>query len=269
MKILAFSDPHLGRHSKFGKNFGKKLFDKVKRVAETEKPDVVICCGDLAEPDECTLTDGMKLFEAIPCKHKLLVAGNNDIEQVSRMKDRKFVDYVEVIGRLAEQHGIRLLDSRPFVLGDYAFVGNFGFYDLSLWRAPDNPDPKLPQTMSQLKSACLDWHIEHFGLSHTEIFNMCLKRLYNHLKMVAGKRIVLCTHTVPTRNMVLYGHSAKYDLQNAWMGFNDSELESPLADTPGLLTWLCGHTHRNHRTEGKVPMINVSGIEQPFIFEVN
>jgi len=266
MKILAFSDPHVGGHTKFGKEFGFELFGKVKRVAEKEKPDIVVCLGDLVDPDALNMTIALELFQQIPCEHKLMVAGNNDIEQIIRT--HKFSEHIQLIAMLAKRFGVTLLDAGPFTLGDYAFVGNFGFYDLSLWEPSIHPSDKYPKTKDALIANAKKIHMDNFGLTVAEVFEGYQEALRSGLKQVAGKKIVLCTHTVPTPDMLLYGHSAKYDFQNAWMGFDDSKSADPLINTPGLQMWLCGHDHRNHRIEKKVPMINVSGREQPHIFEI-
>jgi len=233
-------------------------------------PDVVLFCGDLVEsrdPD-MDLEFGLRLLKKIPAAHHLWVAGNNDIEFLFGRVP--ILDYPKALQELAVRYDVHLLDHEPITIGDIAFVGNFGYYDLSLWKTPKVHDPCYPSTRNSLLRDADKFHRKTLGISVMDLFNFCQQRLRQHIRQVAGKQMVAATHTVPSSEMLLYDHSPKFDFQNAAMGWDDEKSSHSIHQTPGLLFQFCGHTHRSKQIErpGTAPLINVSGQNQPLEFDL-
>lgn len=95
MRFLEFSDPHLTRAAEFGRptedglneylQLVVKSFDFVREIAEREKPDVLVCGGDVWDArdfiDTIALNVGYQVFSkltALPIPHKIVVVGNHD-----------------------------------------------------------------------------------------------------------------------------------------------------------------------------------------------
>jgi Icc-related predicted phosphoesterase len=259
MKLLALSDTHLGHPGWQG--FGNRIWEKATAITQNEPVDVLLFCGDLCEPGQVPLKDALDLMSKVRATVKLWVAGNNDIEWFMR-KNQNLEDYPDWLGALASQYGIELLDQKPVLLGDYAFVGSFGAYDFSLWRTPKIPCERFPNTLKDLVLDAAKWH-RKMGLSHgpLETFQLCQNRLWKHLKSIDPKyKIVVATHTVPSPDMVLYGHSPAYDHKNAWMGWDD---KGKILKHPNVIAHLCGHTHRSCLINQTPLVMNVSGDYQP------
>ena len=267
MKVLAFSDTHLGHPN--WKGFGEIVFDRAMRLAKASPMDVVLFCGDLIEPGNPTVTleDGLKMLASIPAKHHLMVAGNNDIEALNLVNT---LDYAGVLASKASAYGIKVLDEAPVTVGHVSFAGNFGGYDLSLWQPPAQPDPEYPSTYEELVSRVNAAHAKKVGCSYGELFQTCQMALWRHMQTlsIGSTKIVMATHTVAMPEFVLYGKSPQYDYQNAWMGWDDSKAPVSLLRTPGLVHYLCGHTHRAAFVDGKVQKRNISGGDTPYILEV-
>ena len=271
MKILALSDTHLGHPGWHG--FGEAAWERAAKLAQEQPIDVLLFCGDLCDPGRMELDIGLTLMVKVQAKLRLWVAGNNDIEWVRRSGDGEepINDYPHVLSSWAHPFGVTLLDKGPVLYRGVVFVGNFGGYDLSLWR-PGKPSPNFPATAEAIRADAEECHRQAGMPAPLELFRMCQERLHRHLDEVAELRqpTVIATHTVPDPGMVLYGNSPAYDYQNAAMGWDDSQQPHPLLKHPGLVLQLCGHTHRSGVIErpGLPPLVNVSGQDQPLIFEV-
>lgn len=266
---MTLSDTHLGMPS-WG-TFGEDVFAAARKKATHEPVDVVLHNGDIVEPESgLPLEAGLDLLQQIPAQHHLWVAGNNDIQYL--FGQSPILEYPEVLQRQASPYGIQLLDYSPLVIGDITFVGNFGFYDLSLWKKSDKPSDKFPNTLEDLRADAKGWHKKNLGVGIDDFFRFCQDRLRAHLRQMQDRaaKLVVATHTVPSPEMVLYGHSAEFDYRNAWMGWDDSLSSNPLHSFGNVALQFCGHTHRHKITErkGLSPLINLSGKEQPLIFNL-
>lgn len=270
MKILILSDTHLG-HPGWG-SFGEDVFDRATALARSNTVDVVLHCGDLVEPSNpnMTLNYGLSRLAAIPAKHHLWVAGNNDIEMVRTRQN--LLQYAVLLQNYASQYQIKLLDYAPFVHNGVGFAGSFGAYNLSLWRQPKTPVPGYPNTYQDLRRVATQEVLKETGVDLFAFFQHCQDSLHTDLNrlMLGGVKVVAVTHTVPTGDMLLYGKSPAYDFQNAWMGWDDSKSARPIANVPRLLYQFAGHVHRGFRVDrpGTGPLINVSGRDQPHLFDI-
>jgi len=268
VKVLVFSDTHLG-HPGWG-TFGYDVFDAANRIARSDSIDVVLFCGDLVEPSNqaMTLDDGLRKLAAIPAKHHLWVAGNNDIEFLPR---KSIMQYHQPLAFKAQAYGVQLLDAGYVVIDNVGFAGNFGFYDLSLWRNPKVIVSEYPVNYPDLYRTVSEFHKDEMGFDFMDLFKQCQMTLWRHIQTLVSRnlKIVVATHMVPGPEFLLYGESPAYDYQNAWMGWDDSKSASPIANTPGLVYQFCGHTHRSKTVKRlNSTLMNVSGQDQPYLFEV-
>lgn len=267
MKLLVLSDTHL--HKPGWGTFGHDVFQRALELAQAQGPiDVVLHSGDLVEPSvkQASLRDGLELLATIPAKLHLWVAGNNDIEFLDWK--RGVANYARDLQEEAKPFGVHLLDAGPVTYQDVTFVGNFGFYDMSLWQPPKVSSPNYPNTLAEVAENGNKWHRENMGgIVIPELFELCQSTLHRHLAQVpAGNRVVVATHTVPHPDMVLYGSSPAYDFQNAWMGWDDRHRARSISKTPNLIFQFCGHTHRSKRIDRpEGPLINSSGRDQPYL----
>ena len=269
MKILALSDTHLGHTSWNG--FGERAWAEAERLSRETQIDVLLFCGDLCEPGCTSLSEGLKLMSRVVATKKLWVAGNNDIETAYRYMGGSVFNYANWLATEAFPHGVHVLDYGPVQWGSYTFVGGFGFYDLSLWRAPSVRSPNFPHSLEVIRRDADDFHRKDMGTTVAELFSFCQDQIQRHLRAVSPEsKVIVATHTIPDAGMVLYGHSPAFDFQNAWMGWDDSNMPHPIALTPNLALQFCGHTHRSKRIDrpGTAPLVNVSGQDQPFVYDL-
>lgn len=268
MKILFASDLHLGKSS-----WGTYGPDILHKCIDGPEVDVFLFGGDLVEPhvNGVGLADGLTLIQRIPATVKLWVAGNNDIEHLHGKTNHILRDYAPMLQELGQKYGVHLLDNRPVVVEDTAFVGNYGSCDLSLWRTPVVRDDRFPQTIEDLRAQADRSYLKHLGCSVQEMFESCQKTLKSDIEATQGrqKKLVVATHTSPTPDFVFYGHSPGYDHKNAFMGWDDSRTQNPIYIARNLVLQVCGHTHRKETMERpRAPLLNISGDGQPRIVEI-
>ncbi|MFN3200484.1 MAG: metallophosphoesterase [Bradymonadia bacterium] len=276
--IMTLSDLHHGK-------WGTWAADTIKQAIETahrESPDVLLLGGDLAEPspDHRFQDEVLNLLAEIPVKEKLWVVGNNDLEDL----EGPISGYAAEAQLLAAPFGIHVLDHAPAIVDGVAFLGNLGWFDGSLWgKTPILADPSgdTPRTFAEAREMADAWTRSELGearmdISSQALFDLCQATLKAQFDEISNQvdDVVLMTHTAPDARMCLYGHSAKYDFLNFYMGW-DASLPSAqghwMTHTPSLKLRLCGHTHRFKTVldpTWHAPLINVSGQGQPRIFEV-
>ena len=140
-----------------------------------------------------------------------------------------------------------------------------------------------PQTWgSTLEREAVYWQREFGrraknGETSADVFKLCQDQLANDLGFLhldeEVKKIVGGTHFVPRVESVKYGHSAKYDYLNYYMGYDAANAPDvhQYFRHPKVVQGLCGHTHRHKTLEvDGVRVDNVSGglDDQACIIEV-
>jgi len=282
MKLLAISDLHIGKQG-WG-NFGDRTLalSEAKVMASYQPVDVVLFCGDLVDPDAAPtmqerlpiLEDALRRLKRIQAREHLWVLGNNDLlNMMSPASPLSMVDFV--LNMVGAKFGVHVLDREPKVVDNTAFVGNLGGFDGSLWRPPAMYSPNFPSTKEDMLRHLYPRELSiGADLSGVEYFERCQLRLHEHISQMEREhpsaKLVVATHTVPSPKMVVYGATPAYDHQNAWMGWDDDLSQRPIHKVSRLVLQLCGHTHRSGKIDrpGKAPLHNVSGQDQPLIFEV-
>ena len=268
-KILLTSDWHL--FGPEGDRF-KRLAD-LKKLCESDKPDVVIHAGDLVEPDGGrSYQDGLRvLAEAVSSVRCVLTtAGNNDLDAVVRsgIPLSQALAYMFVA---CADHGIRLLDVDPWKYGPLRYAGGHGGFDGSLFRETDLSRGQT--AAAHMEAEGHRW--QKYGLDALpgEFFASCRRRLLGHLAEDEVAPTILVTHTVPTPEMVRYGSSAKYDMLNAYMGWDEVAAGAELWKS-NVVAHLCGHVHRGYSLMlptqfGSIPAFNASGNDEMFLIVVD
>jgi predicted phosphodiesterase len=294
MKILCLSDLHFGKES-WG-DMGREAAQRAIDMSKSRRFDVFLFNGDLAEPgpdgdDYLHFREGMELLNQIEAPVKLFVCGNNDFE----LLHGPFEHYPEQLEHLVGHgqlppvagdltpcyHGFSVLDRCPFLVGDVAFVGSMGWANGWLWKESDREYPdsgQWPATYLEIREAYEKYWREHLGFEngdYLDLYGFCQQRLKGDIAAVATRasRIVVCTHFVPSPKFCKYGHSAKFDYLNWYMGYDAERDTWPYRhfEHPKVVMGLTGHTHRNKTVEVcGVPVHNVSSCsgEQPVVLEV-
>ena len=278
MKLLAISDLHIGKQGWGG--FGDQVLLKAQELAKEVPVDAVVFCGDLVDPDAAPLLqdrvlllqDALQRLKHIKAREHLWVLGNNDLaclmtptSPLSQMSALFF--------GVGAHYGVHVLDWVPRILDDVAFVGNFGAFDCSLWRPSQIYSPHHPPTKEEVLRTTFPKELTiGADLGCQEHFAIRQATLHDHIREVEqtypDKKLVVVTHTVPTPEFVVYGATPAYDHQNAWMGWDDNMSSRPIHTVPSLVLQLCGHTHRSGRLDRSAPLVNVSGQDQPHIFDI-
>ena len=243
-------------------------------IASRTPVDVLYFGGDIAEPgppEDPTrnLRAGIQSIDRIPAKHRIFVTGNNDLECLTAPLSEYHLEMVKHIG--GHNH---CLDAMPCVIGDVAFVGNIGWYDGALWKTPTTKSEGGPVTFEGVKDHLDEWFSktlrERTDMSSDDFYHDCRTRMIQHFDAVVAqsvKKIVVCSHFVPSDAFCIYGQSAKFDLLNYVMGYDGSR--RPEFNHPNVVMGLAGHTHRTcEHNVGRVLVRNVSGDGQPEIVSV-
>lgn len=248
MRILLLSDLHFGK-----KAWGSFAQDQVEWAKKKGSCDVLIFCGDLAESPE-DLHNGLDALRGIDAKHRLFVAGNNDVERLEKMggKVSNYAnDFQDLIGE-----DFHLLDRSPKKIDGVNFVGNMLSFNGSLWRSNmNNPSTNVvEQVKNTWEKAEKYWGGNPYNDISFPAFNQNLvKRLHSDVGTDGSSSIVI-THFVPHPDFVVYGHSEKFDYLNFFMGRNMTD------HYPNVRMGFCGHTHRRKSVYiGKTWVENVSG----------
>lgn len=285
MRIVTLSDLHVGKES--WRNFG---VEKAEAVAGIEA-DVLYFGGDLAEPDKefpqqgwDNFRRGLELLARSPASTKVFTLGNNDLEQ---LQEARLTEHYDEMSERVSEYGFHLLDRAPLIVGDIAFVGNVGWYNGSLWwkyegETPANLDskkasgeyPNDPETIGQ--EARGYFRETEFagklpeGLTSELFYQHCRDRLSKHLDEVHSdtgvEAVILGMHFVPDKSFVK-GDNPKYAFLNWYMG---AEAHADHYQRGKVVLGFTGHTHRSDvRTVGRLDVHNLSGLEQPRVFEIH
>lgn len=243
MRILVLSDLHLG---------GPRDAIGRKRIAEAQETeaDVLLFCGDLANT-EAAFADGLEGLLKIRAAHRLFVAGNHDLNGTGPVSQYA-AELQAMLGG-----AFHLLDDHPVDIKGIRFAGNMLGYDGSLYRG------SMP--FGEVAARAANGWRNGISEARRDISAEDLSRqLQERLLRDAVGECIVCTHTVPSSEFLLYGKSEKFDLYNYGMGV-DLSTRYP----SGALFGLCGHTHRDATVQvNGVTVHNISEMGQLRIFEL-
>ncbi|MBT7903106.1 hypothetical protein HN587_04515 [Candidatus Woesearchaeota archaeon] len=249
MKLIALSDLHLDKEEH--RETGLETIDQVAQIPG----DVLVVGGDVSQTKEYLELglEGLSKFEGT----KLAYLGNHELringfigENYSRLKD------------VFEKYGFQLLDDSPAVVRNIGFVGNVGWYDLSLYSG---------SRLEEYREISTDFYKKEFdtrGINQTQFNQICFRRVKEHIEQVSDSvdKIVLGIHHVAFKEFLKYGHTEYFDFKNLFMG--STEFQEAYSH-PKVAIGLCGHTHRSGRINysGK-PIYNISSDKKQKFLEI-
>ena len=254
MRLAFTSDLHTDAHPA-----NRQVWQEMAAILRDVQPDVFVCCGDIAANAQ---QFGVTLFalEGLTCP-KLLVPGNHDVWiQNPDWLQRGITSqqkYYQLLPALCRAAGFHLLWLEPCVIEEIAFCGSMGWYDYSLRNyALDGQISRQDYQRKRFQEWL--WNDErfvHWRVTGTGGDNM--QRLGDealtahmvhelaqqlHQAQQLASRIIVVTHMLPFRDMLLYRHEARWDYFGAFMG---SVLFGELLQSiPEVEIVLSGHTHR-------------------------
>jgi hypothetical protein len=269
LKIVAISDLHIGKEE-WG-NFG---IEKAKVASGISDVDVLYFGGDLSEQIEgdAGFERGLEILAASPARVKLFTLGNNDLEHIS---SSALTNHYEEFSKKIGAFGFHLLDSKPFLLGKLAFVGNVGWYDGSLW-TKFLGKTNFVNSEDAIKEAVENYFKnEQFkgklpgGLSSEGFYQHCRSRIEEHMALVDKNpdisSVIVGTHFVPSKDFIL-ADNPRFAFLNWCMG---AEGLVNHYGHPKVIVGFTGHTHRSElHLVRSVPVYNISGQKQPRILEL-
>lgn len=257
MRIVVLSDIHYGNdaHSAGGRPFSKKAHKEFAARAHSEKPDVLLVCGDVAD----TVIGKELLAKCLdtyrnPHGASLFVTGNHDVWY------RKRVGYFEGFpvfegvgfddaeekyhwhGREADRHGWTFLKDEPWELDGVWFLGNMGWYDFS--SAP--PELGMTPERYEAQRRFSDYVAMGYdsGPDQTPMLSFCSRRM-DELKVAASKLphyrrrngLVVATHVVGFPELM----GPIRDYYSAFFGNYSIGEDVVRGLSPDY--YCCGHTH--------------------------
>lgn len=228
MRIGIVSDIHLDVNKHF------PVLQTLIRLCNQKQLDKVIIAGDFSSD----YTAALHVIDSIKRNTQTevhFVPGNHDL-YISRDKDSKTI-YHE-LGQLPE-----CLATHPVDLGDWAIIGNTGWYDYSFQDEAftlREIEKKSYQGMMWEDRRYFQW-----GAEDKEIHDFFLHNLQSRLEQFKGKNIISVTHVVPYRRFV--EHKEGNPSWNYFSAFIGTDKIGKLYDNYGVKAAVFGHTHTRYK----------------------
>ena len=273
MRIVTVSDLHIGKES-WG-DFGIRKSQDVAKI----DTDVLYFGGDLAEPNKKNpqigwenFRRGLELLSKSSAQIKIFTLGNNDLEQ---LRNSRLTEHYNEMRECVGEYSFHLLDDTPLVVGDVAFVGNVGWYDGTLWwkflgktNFPNDADRIRQDSERYFREQEFPGKLVD-NLTSVSFYQHCRCRLTKDLDEAHSndsvKAVVLGIHFVPSKSF-LRGDNPQFSFLNWYMG---AEAHADHYQREKVILGFTGHTHHSDvRTVGNLDVHNLSGLEQPRVFEV-
>ena len=261
MKIAFISDLHVDISPE-----NLKLIDFLIERLQSLKPDVFIIAGDIAAKIQL-FENTLNMFSDISCS-KILVAGNHDIwvDSPSGLEEgiHSGTKYYELLPQLCERNGFTCLGMEPHVVDGIGFAGTLGWYDYTMRNKKyDNTIPMEHYRKKKYKGN-YTWNDLNFAhwmdtdgttrKNDEEIaqeMETLLKQQMHSLNDKEIKNIVVITHHLPFREMIVYRNVLPWDFFSAFMG--SEGLGRIILEESAVSHVICGHSHiKSHLNIGKV-----------------
>ncbi|MBI4822537.1 MAG: metallophosphoesterase family protein [Deltaproteobacteria bacterium] len=239
MRIASVSDLHID----YAEN--RELLVSLCMEILKQKPDVIVCAGDISH-DDGRISRTLTALRAI-APEVLYVPGNHELW---RREGDTFERYRVHLAKLARDAGAHYLPASPFVARGVAFVGTCGWYDYSFkadWL-------KLPEEVYRAKQldglAWSDANRVHFQvdgrpLSDAEVARQMERELAEQLEEVEARAdvrdVVVVTHHLAFEASVFRVGRRPWDFFNAFMG--SSALGDVIRRGRRVRVAIHGHTH--------------------------
>jgi len=242
MNVFIASDLHLQGNRPGGDRSLMKLADYVCRYGSSR--DVLMLLGDYGNSQK-SIRDCLSLFNPFRGK-RLAVIGNHDLWERSRVPET--INRYRLIQEIIESTGFHALDRAPLVIGDFAFVGNIGWYDYSFRDLADVPiEAYETKTIPGAKLACwFDACYVNWSDSDSEVTAQMTGSLKKQLGRLNGEKVIVGMHHVPTKKLLFHPRSMvpyEWRFANCFLGSNQfAELFSQARERIDHV--FCGHIHR-------------------------
>ena len=247
------------------------LVDLMVEHLQVETPDVFILCGDISPSSE-QFAETLARFRPVSCK-KLMVPGNHDVWVDSKNKLKKGIDstikYTQILPQACQENDFLCFGTEPFQLDKIGFAGCMGWYDYS-YRNPlfddtihedaykagelilgsDRPevsfwnDKRYAWWLRRPGQHLFNLRSRAVCRPDKDICGEMILSLGNQLKTLESTgvdRIVVVTHFVSFRDMVIYKDELPIDFFTAYDG--SEELERTIRSCRLVTHCLCGHSH--------------------------
>lgn len=251
MKITFTSDLHIDSSPE-----NLKLIDFLVEKLLLLKPDVFIIAGDVASNTQ-HFEEALKKFSELS-SHKLFVPGNHDIwiDSPSSLKKgiHSGVKYNEILPQLCTRNGFIFLGLEPYCIDGIGFAGTIGWYDYSLRNKNYDSEFSIETYQSKQYQDRFTWNDLKFAYwmddarnrrkSDEEVTQEMETALQHQIETLTARgvaRIVVVTHHVPFREMLLYPNRLPWDFFSAFMG--SEGLGKIILEEKKVCHVLCGHSH--------------------------
>ncbi len=237
MKIGILSDIHVDVNYKED----NRVEDAVLKCVEKNNIEILIIAGDISSDYRKTLSV-LNEFEKQSSARILFVPGNHDIWN----KKHQNMNTNFIYNELKKYKGN--LSRKNIVIGDWAFVGDIGWYDYSFgsdeYEIADFCKGKAFERTWQDKNY-VDWEMTDIEVND-RFYNMLKERL----EQVKDKKIIFVTHMVIHEAFIVHESREIWKYFNAFLG---SKKYKNLIKEYNVKYAIMGHVH--YRKRGKVGSI--------------
>lgn len=238
MKALVFSDLHFGK---------KNTADKLERLIQiTERPDVVLLCGDNAEL-ELDFSHHRLLFQALKLRFECpiaFIAGNHDLW--GRTQD---ISSETLLYRrypiLAKQEEVTYLETGNLTIGDWTIAGTYGHYDFSFRKTTSLDDLRAGEIT--IGNTFRSWADKTYMVWKKPDEETCHKLLDDFEKRLPAGKLITLTHTIPSLAFNGWPNSPAQDFLASYSG---SKHIGEIIENRQPEYHFCGHTHKY--VQGKI-----------------
>ena len=266
--IIAFiSDLHVDISSE-----SFKLIDHINEKLLSLEPDVFIIAGDIAANSK-TFETTLNKFSTVSC-NKFLVAGNHDIwiDSPSSLQRgiHSGVKYNEIIPQICKRNDFIYLGLEPHSIDGIGFAGTIGWYDYTLRNKKYDSRFSIETYRNKQYRGKITWSDLNFAhwmngsnnkrKSDEEVAQEMEASLQNQIKSLSHQvidKIVVATHHVPFREMLIYPNRLPFDFFSAFMG--SEGLGNIILEESTVTHVICGHSH----IKSSLNIENVQAMKSP------
>lgn len=226
IKILHMSDLHLDENEF---NLERSLFNEFISFLKIQTYDLLLISGDLSNKADLSIWY-LDEIERLTGKKVLFVPGNHDIYLNKGDKNSW-----EVLNKF-RNHSSNLLNN-PHILGDWAIVGGFSWYDYS-YRLDGVSEVEAEEFKNLYWG---DAGKVHFGMSDIDVTDKMLYELELDLSKVIDKKVWLMNHFVPYSDFITYRNNVIWNNCSAFLGSEEVGRLLNRYDNVKVVSF--GHTH--------------------------
>jgi len=256
MRVAVASDIHVDGYEFWG-TYAELLSEEIY----DHGAELFVLCGDVTN-DIVLFKHFMSYFCMLLEKQGielLFVPGNHDVWVTNSKfplpssKEKYYQVLPNIFNKINNAH---YLPTKPYVIDDYAFVGNMGWYDYSY--SSDNYSRAVLLCKKYLQYTWLDYKYVHWdGKKDEEILEELMLIFDEQLESVKDKNVIACTHMVPLKKFCKSKMGEGFDFFTAYMG--SEKIFDVIKKYPNIKRALYGHTHYvGNEAHENIQFINAS-----------